>query len=81
MPTPDPQAVQLRAAHPDWSIWPSDQGHWYAGRRTPHHLANRALRLGLAMTVHAPDLDQLAVRLAAQEACAEHARALWGSLS
>lgn len=73
--------AQLSARWPDWSIFTSDAGHWYAGRRTPRFLAEQGLNLGLCMTVHASGPDELAAGLARQDQLAKQAFATWGTLS
>ena len=61
-----PDVAELRAAFPDWNIWASDQGHWYAthrGTRHPH-----APLFGLWPMVDGADLVVLHAELALQAA-------------
>jgi hypothetical protein len=71
----------LRDRYADWSVWVSDCGRLYAGRREPRHLSIRALLLGLAMTVDAVDIEGLAAKLAEQSEHAERGLQLWGDLT
>jgi hypothetical protein len=56
----------LRERWPTWSIWTSDAGHLYAGRRAPKYVPDFAVRIGVAMTVHARTAAGLDNELTAQ---------------
>ncbi|MER6816431.1 hypothetical protein ABT299_44820 [Spirillospora sp. NPDC000708] len=58
------ERAALAAAYPDWSIWPSDEGHWYATRRA--HLPKELRGGGVWETVDASDLAGLRDELAVQ---------------
>jgi hypothetical protein len=73
------QREALQNEYPQWKIWPSDAGHWYASRR--HHLSRHAHRFGVWQTVDAADLDGLRAELVDQAAREETAVAMLGSLT
>lgn len=52
--------ADLRTSHPEWSIWRSDAGAYYASR----HLVASQLREGMTATLAADELGQLADLLA-----------------
>jgi hypothetical protein len=71
----------LRDAFPDWSIWRSDVGNWYATRRTVTGLSEPALEFGVAMTITADHPADLRAQLADQHALAEKAAEQLGGLT
>jgi hypothetical protein len=70
-----PHLDPLRERWPTWSIWASDAGRLYAGRRTPKYLPDLVFRFGVAMTVHAPTPVKLDRELTAQAEYEQQARA------
>lgn len=56
-PSPAAERAALAEDFPDWSIWESDGGHWYATRRT--HLPKELRRGHVCQTVDGRDLREL----------------------
>ncbi|GAA4396151.1 hypothetical protein GCM10023088_78420 [Actinomadura verrucosospora] len=56
-PSPAAERAALAQEFPDWSIWASDGGHWYATRRT--HLPKELLHGNVGQTVDGRDLREL----------------------
>ncbi|KAB2376999.1 hypothetical protein F9B16_24395 [Actinomadura montaniterrae] len=54
----------MAADFPDWAIWPSDAGHWYATRRAD--LPKELRGGGVWVTVDAGDLAGLRAELETQ---------------
>jgi hypothetical protein len=78
MSSPTSPRDVLQEKFPQWNIWASDAGHWYATRR--HGLSLRAARFRVWPMVDASDLDGLRAELAAQADREETAVAMLGSL-
>lgn len=51
---------------PDWTLWLSGTGRWWASRRTA--LAAADLAAGCVLFLHADDLETLAGQIRAQQA-------------
>jgi hypothetical protein len=60
----EPDLAELRAAFPDWNIWASDKGHWYATHRGSLH--PHAPLFGLWPMVDGADLAVLRAELTLQ---------------
>ncbi|WP_283139812.1 hypothetical protein [Rhizohabitans arisaemae] len=60
----DQRLTEIAHDYPDWTIWRSDAGRWWATRHRPLTPAER--EAGCAMTIDADDSDGLAERLAVQ---------------
>ncbi|SNS80457.1 hypothetical protein [Actinomadura mexicana] len=56
-PSPAAERTALAEEFPDWSIWASDGGHWYATRRT--HLPKELRKGHVCETVDGSDLREL----------------------
>lgn len=48
-----------------WGVWLSDTGRWWAARR--HRLSFSQQRTGCVPFLHAPNADELAMRISMQE--------------
>ena len=61
----DRHLAEIAREFPEWTIWRSDAGRWWATR---HHLLTSAQReAGCAMTIDADDPDGLRGQLREQE--------------
>jgi hypothetical protein len=67
------QIDELRSRWPDWVIWASDAGNWYATRR--RRVSTRDLYRGVAITVAADTTAALREQLTDQARCMEAIRA------
>lgn len=67
------QIDELRSRWPDWVIWASDAGNWYATRR--RRVSTRDLYRGVAITVAADTTAALWHLLTDQARCTEAIRA------
>ncbi|WP_051866212.1 hypothetical protein [Streptosporangium roseum] len=65
--------AELAAAYPEWTIWRSNTGRWYATRKAPITKAEGIA--GCVRTVHAVDPEELAGKLAEQQKRAQKAGA------
>ena len=65
--------AELAAAYPEWTIWRSNTGRWYATRKAPITKAEGTT--GCVRTVHAVDPEGLAEKLADQQKRAQKAGA------
>ncbi|MEQ4715730.1 hypothetical protein [Nonomuraea sp. B19D2] len=61
----DRHLAEIAREHPQWTIWRSDAGRWWATRHHPLSAAQRAE--GCAMTIDADDPDALRDQLRDQE--------------
>lgn len=61
----DRHLAEIARAYPDWTIWRSDAGRWWATRHHPLTAAQR--EAGCAMTVDADDPESLQEKLREQE--------------
>lgn len=61
----DRHLAEIARAYPDWTIWRSDAGRWWATRHHPLTAAQR--EAGCAMTVDADDPEGLQEKLREQE--------------
>ncbi|KAB8196637.1 hypothetical protein FH608_007970 [Nonomuraea phyllanthi] len=61
----DRHLAELAREHPEWTVWRSDAGRWWATRHHPLSAAQRAA--GCAMTIDADDPDGLRDQLRDQE--------------
>lgn len=71
----DRHLAEIAREYPQWTIWRSDAGRWWATRHRPLDAAQRDA--GCAMTIDADDPDGLRGRLRDQEkrAGGQHPRA------
>ena len=58
------EIAATRAAFPRWSVWRSDEGHWWATRRYP--LRPSRWPEGYALTVTADDAGALSSAIGSQ---------------
>lgn len=65
MALPGHDLDRLRAAYPDWSIFRSDGGAYYASRRAAR-LSDEQIDAGFQQTVGADDVESFALLLQAQ---------------
>ncbi|RVX45668.1 hypothetical protein EDD27_8481 [Nonomuraea polychroma] len=61
----DRHLAEIAREYPQWTIWRSDAGRWWATRHHPLSAAQRDA--GCAMTIDADDPDGLRDRLREQE--------------
>ncbi|WP_214413264.1 hypothetical protein [Sphaerisporangium fuscum] len=63
----DRHLAEIAREFPDWTIWRSDAGRWWATRH--HPLTERERDAGCAMTIDADDPEGLRDRLLEQQEC------------
>ena len=61
-----PEPAVITKQFPDWALWRSATGRWWASRRT--ELTAADLAAGRALFLHADDLEALASQIRAQQA-------------
>jgi hypothetical protein len=63
----DRHLAEIAREFPDWTIWRSDAGRWWATRH--HPLTEEERDAGYAMTIDADDPEGLRGRLLEQQRC------------
>ncbi|MEV7966732.1 hypothetical protein AB0O34_12210 [Sphaerisporangium sp. NPDC088356] len=63
----DRHLAEIAREFPDWTIWRSDAGRWWATRH--HPLTEEERDAGCAMTIDADDPEGLRERLLEQQEC------------